>query len=174
MSKQDRQDNFVRVLTDRQPALYGYIFSLLPNRDAAWDVLQETNLSLWKKCDGEEEIHNLDALAHEVARYEVMTWLTKNRRDKLRFSDEVVRLMAEDAAARPARADKRAALRECLRDLPEHTRELVQRRYAPGGSVQTLADALGRSTAAVSQALYRVRNALKRCIEHRLTREGAA
>ena len=43
------QEQFVRNLTDCQPRLYAFILSLLPNRDDASDVLQDTNLVIWRR-----------------------------------------------------------------------------------------------------------------------------
>ena len=43
-------DDFVQQLTANQNRLYGYIFSLLGDHHRANDVLQETNMVLWRKA----------------------------------------------------------------------------------------------------------------------------
>ncbi|MCE9556371.1 MAG: RNA polymerase subunit sigma-70, partial [Planctomycetes bacterium] len=55
MSDQGPSELFVRELTASQPRLRAFIFSLLPNRDAALDVLQDTNVVLWRKAATFEE-----------------------------------------------------------------------------------------------------------------------
>ena len=47
----DRQfsEQFVQLLTENQNRIYGYIYSLLGNFERSADVLQETNLVLWRK-----------------------------------------------------------------------------------------------------------------------------
>ena len=43
-------EQFVERLGSCQDRLFAYILMLLSNRDAALDVLQETNLVLWRKA----------------------------------------------------------------------------------------------------------------------------
>lgn len=43
-------DEFVTLLTANQTSLYACVLSLLPDRAAARDVLQDTNLTLWHKA----------------------------------------------------------------------------------------------------------------------------
>jgi RNA polymerase sigma-70 factor (ECF subfamily) len=62
--------------------------------------------------------------------------------------------------------DRRAkALKRCLEKLPANQRALVAQRYAPDGSVQDIAAAAGRKVGAISQSLYRIREALLKCVE---------
>ena len=49
MQCDDPKERFVTSLTDSQDLLYAYILSLFPDVDLARDVLQETNLVLWRK-----------------------------------------------------------------------------------------------------------------------------
>ena len=44
----DPQIEFVRLLLRHERRIYAFIRSLLPNRDDAEDVLQETSIVLWK------------------------------------------------------------------------------------------------------------------------------
>ena len=39
---------FVRLLTEAQGPVYGYLLTLIPDRNRARDLLQETNITLWK------------------------------------------------------------------------------------------------------------------------------
>ena len=40
---------FVELLTQHQRSLYGYIYTMVRNSSDSDDILQETNLVLWKK-----------------------------------------------------------------------------------------------------------------------------
>lgn len=162
-------DEFVKLLTASQPALYACILSLLPDRVAAQDVLQETNLTLWHKAEDFESGTNFMAWASRIARYHVLNHRRKMHRDRLIFDE---RLFADLCEQQVERADEMnqyaAALRECLKRLPAEQRELLSRRYAPGGSVKGIAKSQGQTVGAVSQVLYRIREALLNCISHRL------
>jgi len=57
--------------------------------------------------------------------------------------------------------------------LPPKQRDLINRRYEAGASVKVMADEDGSTEGAVSQALFRIRNALQKCIERRIAAEGS-
>jgi RNA polymerase sigma-70 factor (ECF subfamily) len=62
-------------------------------------------------------------------------------------------------------------LKGCLDKLPATQRRLVEDRYASGGSVQRMAEDAGKSVGAISQTLYRIREALMKCVEQTLATE---
>ncbi len=66
------------------------------------------------------------------------------------------------------------ALAECLQRLPNHQRQLVQRRYASGESVQDIASSQSRSANVVAVTLFRVRQLLADCIRTTLQKEAPA
>jgi RNA polymerase sigma-70 factor (ECF subfamily) len=61
--------DFASLITSSQQRLYAYIRSLLDNSASAWDVLQETNVVLWKKQAEFQMGTNFDAWAFTVARF---------------------------------------------------------------------------------------------------------
>jgi RNA polymerase sigma-70 factor (ECF subfamily) len=173
----ESREEFIRELTAAQSSLWAYVFSLLPDHVAAQDVLQQTNLTLWRKA-GEFQIGtSFVAWASRAAYFHVLTFRRGMRRDRLVFNDEVFAYLAERQAERVIErvpGERVTALRGCLDKLPPHSRRLLESRYAPGGSVKDLALADGRSVAALSQVLYRIRDTLLECIETTLSAGGAA
>lgn len=165
---------FVHDLIAAQARLYAYILSLVLHRDAADEVLQNTNVVLCRKADEYDRIENFAAWACRVAHFEVLTHRKRLGRDPLIFDGELLDVLSREAG--PATEDvaaRQRALADCLDELSTGRRELVLDRYRPGGSVKQLADKLSRPAASVSQTLYRIREALLVCIERRL-KEGAA
>jgi RNA polymerase sigma-70 factor (ECF subfamily) len=67
---------------------------------------------------------------------------------------------------------QREALRECLRGLPERSRQVVQLRYGDGLRRATIARRLGLLPEGVKSLLARVRAALGDCIRRRLGDEA--
>ncbi len=168
---------FVRLLTEAQGPVYGYIMTLLPDRSRARDLLQETNITLWKKAATFQEGTNFNAWACKIAYFHVLSFRRKMAREKLVFGDEILDYLAErnDDRADEEGADARnQALRRCLLKLPEHHRKLVEARYQPGASVQGLAAEQERSVGSVSQTLYRIRHNLMTCIEKSLASEQSS
>ncbi|OAI53247.1 hypothetical protein AYO44_04240 [Planctomycetaceae bacterium SCGC AG-212-F19] len=170
----EHQDEFIMHLTAAQASLWAYVFSLLPDHMAAQDVLQETNLTLWRKATDFQPGTSFLAWACQVAYFHVLSHRRQMRRDRLVFDDNVIAYLAERQADRAAElGDRLVALRGCLEKLPEPSRRLLQERYAPGGSVKDLAETDGRSVAALSQVLYRIREKLLNCIETARSAGGA-
>jgi RNA polymerase sigma-70 factor, ECF subfamily len=159
--------DFASQITASQQRLYAYIRSLLDNSAAAWDVLQETNIVLWKKQAEFTPGTNFDAWAFTVGRFQVMAFLRDRKREPLEvMTPELCELLAEDAAAEMVTFDHRlAALQKCREQLPERGRRLVELYYERSHSVKQVADDLKMGTEAVKQALFRLRRILQDCIE---------
>lgn len=164
-------EEFVRLLTEAQGPVYGYIVTLIPDRNRARDLLQETNITLWRKADNFEEGTNFHAWACRVAYFHVLAFRRKMAREKLVFNDEILDYLAErndQRIAEEGALERSRALRNCLQKLPEHHRKLVEARYQPGASVQQIAAEQERTVGSVSQTLYRIRHNLMICIEKTL------
>ena len=172
MSEHVPNESFVRSLTGCQQSLFSYILSLLPNPDDARDVLQNTNVVMWRKASQFREGTNFIAWACQVARLEVLAHRRDTARDRHVFDDDLVGQLASDAEERAVDPDRRTqAFEHCFRELTEHQRELIHERYSPGGSVQAMAKERDRSPGAISVAVSRIRKTLKKCIERQLLRE---
>ncbi len=162
-------EEFIELLTGSQSAVFAYVMSLCHDHARAQDILQETNLTLWRKAEDFEPGTNFTAWACRTAYFHVLNHRRKYRREQLVFDDDVFDYLAERQDQRAETADVRlAALRRCVAGLPEKQRDLVGRRYRPGASVQTIAREEGKTEGAISQALFRIRAALQHCVEQRL------
>jgi RNA polymerase sigma-70 factor (ECF subfamily) len=171
----EMKDEFITHLTMAQPSLWAYVFSLQPDHVAAQDILQETNLTLWRKVSEFQPGTNFIAWACQVAYFHVLSYRRRVRRDRLVLDEGVFSYLAERQADRAGTLDDRLnALRGCLEKLPPPSRRLLEERYAPGGSVKELAEAGGRSVASLSQLLYRIREKLLQCIETSRATAGGA
>jgi RNA polymerase sigma-70 factor, ECF subfamily len=168
----EETEQFVQLLTAHQSMLYAYIRSLLPNSQGVQDVLQETNMVLWRRSEEFEAGSNFVAWACKVAYYQVLAFYRDHKRDSLVFNVELVSLLAKKNEEKLANSHNlQRALSCCLSKLPEQSRHLIQQRYASGGSVQTIAAEQGRSVGAVSQTLYRIRQLLQECVQKTLASE---
>lgn len=165
MTTDAQNERFIAELTAAQPRLYAYILSLVGNHTHADEILQETNLVLWRKLDEFDAETNFAAWACRVARYETLAFWRDASRETTFFSSELVEQLAADLTERQSGFDqRRGALRRCLESLSPKSRQLISQRYAEGLSVQAIADALSRTADSVATTLYRIRIALRDCI----------
>jgi RNA polymerase sigma-70 factor (ECF subfamily) len=176
-SMDEDREGFVKELTGAQASLWAYVLALHPDPVSAQDILQQTNLTLWRKATEFQPGTRFFAWASKAAYFHVLTYRRGMRRDRLVFNDEVFAYLAERQADRMderSPGERASALRGCLEKLPPQSRRLLESRYAPGGSVQDLARSDGRSVAGLSQLLYRIRETLQQCIESALAAGGAS
>jgi RNA polymerase sigma-70 factor (ECF subfamily) len=166
-------DEFVQLFTRHQRRLFLYILAQVANPVDAEEILQETNLVIWKKCDQFEPGTYFFAWSSRIARLEVLKFLERRQRERIRFRTDLVELIAEEALADPVhQEERRQALSECLGKLSVRDRKLIEQRYAPGTSGKGLAEQLGRPANSVYQSLGRIRRTLLECISRRLAEAG--
>jgi RNA polymerase sigma-70 factor (ECF subfamily) len=158
---------FVQLLTSHQNGLFAYLVALLGDLHEASNVLQETNLVLWRKAGEFADETDFVAWSRKVAYFQVLAYLRDRKRDRHLFDEELLAQLS--CRVEPADEDaRRLALRSCLAELPDVQRQMIAERYAVGGSVQEMARRAGKSEAAIKMALLRIRQSLLRCISGRL------
>lgn len=165
-------DEFVQLFTRAQRPLYLFILAQTGNVQSAEEILQETNLVMWSKLDQFQPGTNFAGWARQIATYEILKHRQRHRREKLTFSDEFLRAVADQVVAQSSESERRReALEHCLEKLQAMDRELIQQRYQPGNSGKELAELLGRPANSVYQSLGRIRRTLLECIQRRLAAE---
>ncbi|MCA9259755.1 MAG: RNA polymerase subunit sigma, partial [Planctomycetales bacterium] len=87
-------DAFAELMTQHQASLYAYLLSLTANSDIANDVLQETNVVLWREWRQYEPGTRFGAWARRIAHFQFMTFRQKQLRDRVFFDDDVVASLA--------------------------------------------------------------------------------
>ncbi len=174
MSSKKHDEVVVQQIAGCQDRLFAYILTLVPYRDAARDILQETNLVLWRRRKDFVPGTNFPAWASKVAFFQVLAYRRDRARDRHTFFSEelMVQLAGEAREDLPSFDARRGALRECLAKLPEKQRWLIDQRYHSEKSIKVIAEMMGRSIGAVTTAVYRVRNALRTCVVRTLASEA--
>jgi RNA polymerase sigma-70 factor, ECF subfamily len=158
--------DLVALMTQFQGRLYAYILSLLGDVNAANDVLQETNVVLWKESRQYVPGTNFKAWSFRVAHFQCMAYRQKRLRDKIVFSDELVAALVDESKDLDDRYDERAAaLERCLERIQTRSREALRLRYAENQAVSEMAKKMNCNANAVSQLLFRARQWLIQCVK---------
>lgn len=169
VSQAENSEGFVRQLTENQTRLYGYVFSLLGDHARAADVVQETNLVLWRKIDEFQPEKPFLPWAYAIARFQVLAHLRDKSRDRLLLDEELAEVMSSEAERKADEFESlRFALRPCLELLTDTNRRLIQLRYLRELPIAEVAAQVGRSVGAIKIALLRVRRQLAECAQKRL------
>ena len=170
MDKPDSSDlhkeRFVSLLSSAQSGLYRHIYSLLPHPDLVDDVLQETNIVLWRKADEFDDSKDFMPWARTIARYQVLAALRDKSRDRLVLDEKLINLLSDELEEDLQSSTPRMrALEDCLSRLSGKKRDLILNRYREGSSVEQIALSHKRPVGSISQALYRIRQTLMKCVE---------
>ena len=165
---------YVALITEHQPAIYAYILTMCPDRTTAKDILQETNLVLWKKAAEFDLATSFKAWAFRIAYFQTLAHLKREKRKSwMILDDDLIDTVAEEAPARLDDVEERhSALRGCLGKLPANDLKILTAYYEERLKLEDIADRLGRSQGALKQVLFRVRRSLRRCIEMNLRSTG--
>jgi RNA polymerase sigma-70 factor (ECF subfamily) len=168
-------DDFVQLFTKWQRRLFLFILAQAPNPVEAEEILQETNLVIWRKSHTFSEGTNFYAWCCRIAVLEVLKFRDRKRRHAALLSDAFIEAVARDARESvDSLEDRRRALLACLTRLAPSDRDLIRQRYAPGATGKSLARQLGRPANSVYQSLSRIRRTLSDCIKRRLAAEARA
>lgn len=167
-------DQYILAITAIQNRLHAYILSLLADPVAAQDVLQETNLVLIRKADDFQIDASFESWAYNTARFQVLAHLRDRKRDRLVMHEAFAEKLPPVAEVMAEETQRRIQLLGgCVERLSDEHKTLLHRRYGKEASVATLAADVGRTTSAMKQMLYRIRNLLAACVEERLQKGTA-
>jgi RNA polymerase sigma-70 factor (ECF subfamily) len=168
------ETEFVLLITRHQAAIYAYVLTLLPDRVAAQDIVQETNLVLCRKVTEYEPGTHFKAWAFRIAYWQTMAHLKRVQRAGLiTLEPEVLELVAHEAEEQLMDfEDRHLALKACLQKLPAGDASILLAHYQRGESLAEISGRLGRTRDALKQVLLRIRRVLRTCIERQLAGEG--
>jgi RNA polymerase sigma-70 factor, ECF subfamily len=155
-----------------QDELYGYIGALLPRRDDADEVFQETSLKLLQNRKKYDSSRPFRPWAFTIALNEVRLFIRRRRRGGVMFSDAMLTVVAEeqfrsDTMIRNALGQ----LADCLKKLAEEKRRLLEQCYAGTHTIKTIAARQGVEADALYKQLERIRRVLFDCMKGELGKE---
>ena len=175
MAESPKNQEFATLYAGCHLDLLRYILTLLPYRDQAEDVLQETAQVIWKKFDQYDQARPFLPWAKKFAYYEVLRHRKKQAVKFKYFSDELVETMAEERDEQDELLEAgREALTGCMSKLDETSSDLLIDRFSKGISLKVLAEQQGRSANSLYLVMHRIRQKLIECVNATLESQGWA
>jgi RNA polymerase sigma-70 factor (ECF subfamily) len=164
-----------RQFLKHQFMLMDYVRGLVRDPNDADDLFQEVGVKILAKAEVPEG-DAFAAWARGVARNTVLHhWRTKRRRRAVpssRLLDVIEHAYEEADAEAEDWTDRRQALDECMKHVPEKTRQILRLRYSEGLNSKLIAEKLRRTATAVRMIISRVRRQLTNCVQGRLAEDG--
>jgi len=166
----DSRSAFEDLLQQAQGPLLGYLIRLTGSVHVAQDLLQAANVTAIEKQSSFHAGTDFAAWIRQIAKNHYRNAIRKQAVSKtvLLVDDglhEVIERRHRERIEKQRREADWDRLQDCLQTLPGHQRELVQRFYIDGQSLNQLAKTTGRNANAIGQTLHRARRALIECVK---------
>lgn len=166
---------FTQLMMANRGRLYGFIFTLVHDRDATEEILQEASVVLWRKFGQFQKGTDFGAWAMKVSRFSVAEWRRKQAKLPMQMDDALLESLAAQAMEASVDAEIRMeALEGCRKKLGERDQGLLSQRYEGKTPVAQIAEGTKRSRVAVYKVLARIHRDLMDCIENQVAGEGAS
>lgn len=164
---------FTRLFVAAQPALHGYLMSLVHDPHAADDLLQDLAERMWHRFADYDAGRPFVAWGIGFARLLAMEWRRRSQKLPLPLDERTLELLASQAAEDAPRHDRRLeALRSCLKQLTDRQRAALRLRYGESVPVAEIARSWSRTKMAVYKTLKHIHYKLLECITETIARQS--
>jgi RNA polymerase sigma-70 factor (ECF subfamily) len=141
------------------------------------DVAQRTFVIAFTKLDTFEIGTDFPAWLFTIARYQLMTEMTRLRRVAdyhARFAPDLLERELERRLQDPVGPDRVRLdhLKECMAALGENLQRFIAWRYDEEIPLAEMANRSGRSVGAIKKQLWQIRRKLQECVEKRMKTKG--
>ena len=156
--------------TNAQPAVAGFISSIVPRFQDADDLLQQVAIAIIKNYEKYDKDRPFVAWAIGIAKNEILMYHRKNSQSKLIFNTRAIETISEAYEKESATFDDiRKALDVCIKKLKGRSRRILEMRYISELSIPRIAQKLGMTHSAIYTFFHRIRLALRDCINRQMS-----
>ena len=173
LENEDEPDDHVAqvqgLFLKHQPAVRGYILSMIPDFSLADDLVQETFLVVTRKADSFVLGTSFLAWVRTIARFKVLETLRADNRRPSCLSEEILEILAGEEENAPVEADTYMKhLDHCLGKLAPQARRAIELRYRGDHRPPEIARLLGCTVPSVNVTLSRARAFLRNCVDQQM------
>ena len=164
------EQDILRILMQSRGRIEAAVWVVVHDAHVAEDIFQNVVLkALTKEVSFEAEGAVL-SWAFITARREGLDWSRRHRKESIGLDVTTLELLEQEWLSEAASHGEArlAALRSCLKGLPEKSSRLLRLRYFEDNNCGEVAKKLGIGLNAIYKRLSRLHQSLKDCIELRL------
>ena len=170
----DHSEAVIRLFSQHQRWLHGYLTSLLGSPSDAEDVMQEVSVILWKEHHKFQLGTNFTSWLSVIAYHQVQKFWRQRKSNRVFLSEEIIEQVACLPDDSETHETRRKVLADCVGQLRETDQTLVKQFYGDRKvTARQVAKELGRPEVTVYKALNRVRRVLFECVNRKMQAEGA-
>jgi len=170
-SKEDAHTAAVQGLfLQYQPAVRGYVLSIVPDFSLADDVMQETFLVVTRKAASFEIGTSFPAWVKAIARFKALEAIRAGRSRCETLSEEVIQALGAERGEFRADTDERLGLlAACIEELAPQARRSINFRYRNDHLPPEIAGLMGCTVQSVNVTLSRARAFLRECVVRKMS-----
>ncbi len=155
-----------------QARLRAYVARYVPRADEVFDIVQDGFIDAMEHLDRFDPSKDFGPWLRAICRNRMLNHFRSNKVRQSAAAALVDAAIVETWGTLEndldLDAERVAALRQCVDKLEKSQRELIDLRYRQEVPLSDLARKLGRSAAALSMSLFRLRAILEKCMDRRL------
>jgi RNA polymerase sigma-70 factor, ECF subfamily len=165
-SMSSSRGSFNELFLRHQRDVFAFILTLVPDRNDAADVFQQTCLALLEKKAEYELGREFFPWACGFALNETRRFRRNHIRERSQLDDAAIEAVANVQFRSAQKINvKLDRLEQCLAALPDDKREMLMQCYSYHGGMKDLAEALDVDPNALYKRLERIRKTLVECME---------
>jgi RNA polymerase sigma-70 factor (ECF subfamily) len=171
-SRDARGDEFTELLAQSERQLFAYVLALVWNAQDAEDLYQQTAMLMWEKFDEFERGTDFARWAFTFARHVVFNYQRSLQRRKTFLTAELAATLADRQTPAEEPQAYSDALHDCMGQLADVDRRLIQLCYDGRQTIKEIAAALGRPAQSTYNSLCRIRRRLFDCVRRATARRS--
>lgn len=166
---------FASFIRQYQARLRSFIRGMGVATHAVDDIAQETFLTAYKKLDEFDHEKDFGNWLYGIARNIMRNELRKDARQSRIMDEKLSHYLLDEFELEYESSDQTgneiAALQECIKELPDKSKTLINKKYSEEWKTPSLIAHFSMSDTAIRLALMRIRRKLKTCMLYRLNHE---
>lgn len=166
-------ERFVALLVTNQQRVFRFLMTVVPSRNDAEDLLQQTCLTLWQnRAKFDPEMGEFASWACAIAHNHVRNFRRRERTRRTVLSETVTQSLIDTRAEHSTLMEEwQQSLVHCIERLTPHQRNVVMESYG-ASSIKAAAPTSGRTANALYKILRHIRERLRECIQKTVTEGG--
>jgi RNA polymerase sigma-70 factor (ECF subfamily) len=163
-------DAYAEIVRLYQKDVTKVVAAMLFDRQESEDLVQDVFVKAFEHLDQFQRGRDMGLWLKGIARNTVRMHLRRRKTIHKHLQTYRAWLLRrfEESAPDAYQEDMHRALLECMDDLPEHSRRIMEMKYRQGMAIAGIGEAVGRSLDAVAKALSRIRETLRDCVRERI------
>ena len=164
------QERFLQAFLQHRSRLFGFIHSILRERDLTEDLLQDVAVVAFGKCATFQDGTDFGAWLREIARRCILKAREKGKRPLVLLEPEAIEAICliHDRMTEDAWKERELALRGCVEKLTERGKQIIESRYGESLGFEEIASRYQTTANSVQVTLTKLRKALRRCVENQM------